>query len=204
MILGSDFDNTLACCDPLFYLAAVQRKLIPPTTGRSKLEVRDALRKAGKEPAWTELQGFVYGEMIREAEAFPGALGVFGACASQGIPIFVISHKTEKPFLGPAYDLRSAAREWLSRRGFGSGVGIRPANVFWEATKEAKLQRIAQQGCTDFIDDLPEFLLEPAFPPNVTRYLFDPEGRHDAPAPLIRVRSWMDLGERLLGKSKNV
>jgi hypothetical protein len=52
--------------------------------------------------------------------------------------------------------------------------------VFLEPTKADKLTRIATLGCTHFIDDLPEFLSDPGFPPAWSACSSPPPGR--APA----------------------
>jgi hypothetical protein len=52
-------------------------------------------------------------------------------------------------------------------------------------------------GCTHFIDDLPEFLLEDDFPEGTLRILFAPAGTTDGPdaACLLTVfRSWAEIG----------
>jgi hypothetical protein len=61
--------------------------------------------------------------------------------------------------------------------------------VHLEATREAKFGRIASIGCTTFVDDLPEFLTDPAFPAGVVRVLFDPHGV-GAPQGVRRIGSW--------------
>jgi 5'(3')-deoxyribonucleotidase len=49
-----------------------------------------------------------------------------------------------------------------------------------------------------FIDDLPEFLGEPAFPKNVERILFDPSAVHSIDeCPFQLARSWREI-ERLV------
>ena len=72
MKIGIDFDNTLVCFDELFYRAAMEKKLIPAFLPTSKEQVRDYLRKQKKEDLWTELQGYVYGVLIKDAPAFEG------------------------------------------------------------------------------------------------------------------------------------
>ena len=72
MRIGIDFDNTIVCYDQIFHAAAAERELIPAETPKSKQAVRDYLRRSGKEAEWIELQGYVYGVKLAEAEAFPG------------------------------------------------------------------------------------------------------------------------------------
>lgn len=190
MLLGVDFDNTIVCYDQVFHGVAVRKGLVPSETPVVKNAVRDFLRKADREDAWTELQGFVYGACMEEAQPFSGALEFFARCRERGIPAFIISHKTRYPFLGPKYDLHEAARAWLVHRGLDGD------HVFLELTKEAKLQRIAATGCTHFIDDLPEFLAEPSFPSSVERILFDPNNHHNG-EPFRRANSWKQIAQFL-------
>jgi hypothetical protein len=72
--------------------------------------------------------------------------------------------------------------------------------VFFAETKQGKLQQIADLGCTHFIDDLPEFLLEPDFPAGVERILFDPWNRYAGEVPLTRVPDWETARRHLLSR----
>ena len=72
MRIGLDFDNTIVSYDALFHAVAVEKLLVPAETPVSKVEVRDYLRAIGNEPAWTELQGYVYGARMEQAEAYSG------------------------------------------------------------------------------------------------------------------------------------
>jgi hypothetical protein len=200
MVIGVDFDNTIACYDRLFYQLALERDLIPASLPADKESVRDCLRLAGREEDWTELQGFAYGPRIPEAFPFPGVQEFFQLCRERAIPVCIISHKTRLPVRGPQVDLHQAARRWLQRRGFHdpARIGLPPERVFFEETKQAKLQRVSDQQCTHFIDDLPEFLQAPEFPGGIERILFDPWERRAAGVPCLRVSNWEQLTERLL------
>ena len=73
MHIGVDFDNTIVCYDALFHRVALELGLIPPDLPPSKFAVRGHLQRAGREEAWIELQGRVYGGRMAEAAPFPGA-----------------------------------------------------------------------------------------------------------------------------------
>ncbi len=201
MLVGVDFENTIVCCDQLFHRAAVEQGLIPAEVGTSKDEVRDYLRACGREDAWTELQGYVYGVLIREAPAFPGVVDFFWHCRERGIGVCIISHKTRYPFLGRAYDLHQAAHDWLERQGFTdpARIGLSPGQVFFELTKGEKLERIGRARCSHFVDDLPELLIEPGFPAGVERILFDPNDQHPGDRQFHRAMSWAKVEQRLIG-----
>lgn len=194
-VIGVDFDNTIVCFDTIFHRAAVEKSLVPAGLPPSKTSIRDHLRREGREDAWTELQGYVYGVKIHEADPFPGVLEFFSRCRDLGIRTLVISHKTRHPFLGPRYDLHEAARKWLKDRDF---AGLTPDRVFLETTKADKLGRIGSEGCDWFIDDLPEFLAESAFPPSAFPILFDPNNDHPAHTATRRAGSWAEIGKMIL------
>lgn len=200
MRIGVDFDNTIVCYDALFHRLAVEQGLIPPEIPPRKGEVRDHLRRAGREDAWTELQGHVYGDRLVEADPYPGVPEFFAACRRTGRQVSIVSHKTRTPFLGPPHDLHAAAIRWLEGHGFfrPEGIGLPRDLVFFELTKEAKLDRIGERQCDFFIDDLPEFLAEPGFPPAVIRILFDPSGLHEAPPGVRRTSSWAEIAALVL------
>lgn len=179
MRIGIDFDNTIACYDGVFHAAALERGLIPPDLDRDKNSVRDHLNGSGRKDEFTELQGHVYGARMDLVSPYPGFSDFIAAAKAAGHALFVVSHKTRTPMLGPAHDLHAAARGFLESKGLaGAGPGkIVPENVFFEITKEDKVARAAALGVDVFIDDLPEILLMSGFPDNMGRILFDPEDR---------------------------
>jgi hypothetical protein len=199
MRIGVDFDNTIVCYDALFQRVARETGAVPEEIPANKSEVRNHLRRTGREELWTELQGLVYGPRIIEATPYPGVKDFFMACRKAARPVRIISHKTRHPFLGVRHDLHAAALRWLEKHEFfdPEGIGLTRDDVFLELTKEAKLERIAQTGCTHFIDDLPEFLGETGFPPRVERILFDPHALYAAESRFVRVESWSEATARL-------
>ncbi len=198
MKLGVDFDNTIVSYDALFARIAREEGLVPAEIPATKSEVRNHLRRIGKEDVWTELQGRVYGARMAEAEAFPGVRAFFRGCRRAGLEVFIISHKTRFPYLGERHDLHAAAVDWLERQGFldPEGIGLPRERVFFELTKDAKLERIRACGCTHFIDDLPEFLAETGFPGGVERLLLDPNGHYLSEMRFARLTSWPEVARR--------
>jgi hypothetical protein len=176
MRIGIDFDNTIACYDGVFYAAALERGLIPVNLGRDKNAVRDYLNGNGRADEFTELQGHVYGARMELAAPYPGFAEFIATARMAEHDLFIVSHKTKHPILGPKHDLHAAARSFLAACGLiGGGSGqIDPANVFFEVTKEAKVARIGALGCGAFIDDLPEIFAAPDFPSTARGILFDP------------------------------
>lgn len=204
MTIGVDFDNTIVCYDQVFHKVALNQGLIPPKLPVSKGKVRDYLRQCGKENVWIDLQGYVYGARMREAELYPGAADFFIECRKQSIPVYIVSHKTLHPYQGPPYDLHQAAQEWLELQGFydPKKIGLSRNEVFFDLTKQEKLKRIGELRCTYFIDDLPEFFSEPAFPLNVQRILFDPNCIYNSCPSRVHTTSWAAIKRILLEDTK--
>jgi hypothetical protein len=194
MLIGLDFDNTIVSYDSLFHKVAVEQALVPSDLPKSKLMVRDYLRKVNNETAWIEMQGYVYGARMVDAAAYPGVIEFIKHVRDKGISMAIVSHKTKHPFLGPKYDLHDAARGWIANV-LLDGVQnlIEPDHVFFELTKEEKIARIADIGCDYFIDDLPEILLMPGYPKNLKRILFDPEEIYNNDRLYTKLGSWRDI-----------
>ncbi len=186
MHIGIDFDNTIVCYDDVFYKAAVEKKLLPPTVVASKTQVRNFFRATKREAVWTELQGYVYGARMDLARPFSGVNEFFAYCQKHNHRVSIVSHKTKHPYLGPKYDLHTAAREWLEKQPFFHDK----IDVFFELTLEEKLRRIEQTGCDLFIDDLPELLSEPHFPKKPQKVLFDPGNLYQETTQWQKLTSW--------------
>ena len=191
MLIGIDFDNTIVRYDALFHRVALEQQLIPATLAVSKIAVRDHLRAAGVEDRWTAMQGYVYGARMDEAAAYPDVHQFMRWARDCGIELAIISHKTKAPFVGPQYDLHAAASSWVSNHLKDEhGALINADSVYFELTKDDKLDRVNSLNCTVFIDDLPEILLAPGFPSTTRPILFDPDDAHAGAQIAHRVRNW--------------
>ncbi len=200
MIIGVDLDNTIVCYDTLFLKIAKESNLIAHEMPATKKSVRDYLRQTGRENAWTELQGYVYGEGMKQAVPFEGAYDFFTECAKRKIPVFIISHRTPHPVSGKPFDLHHTASLWLKQNSFydTEKTGLSDENVFFEQTQEEKIKRILAMQCDFFIDDLYEFLTSTDFPPLTKKILFDPHNRHASLDGIVRAASWKDMQEIIL------
>jgi phosphoserine phosphatase len=205
MHIGFDFDNTIINYNSIFHKVALDNGLITPEVPVNKVSVRDYLRNIGKESLWTEMQGYVYGSRIEEAEVFPGVLECLEWTLSEGIEVSIVSHKTLYPILGNRYDLHHAASNWIIKFLTNeNGPLINPNMVYFELTKKSKLLRIRDIGCTVYVDDLPEILKDKDFPQNTAKLLFDPDDHHHI-KDLSRASHWKDVRSYLenLWKSQN-
>ncbi len=197
MKIGLDFDNTIVSYDNIFYQVAQERDLIPADLPRSKLAVRDHLRQIGQEDIWTEMQGYVYGARMLEADAFPGIVEFLHWARQAGIETCIVSHKTKHPFLGHPYDLHGIARQWILQNLHDETGPLIPAErIYFELTKAEKLARIQAVQVDYFVDDLPEILTAAAFPAQTIPVLFDP-AQENVGAIEVAVAGW-DQALRLI------
>ena len=192
MIIGIDFDNTIVCYDEAFHRAAVERGLIPSDIPINKELVREFLRSTGREDDWTELQGYVYGERMDTVTAFAGVVQCIRTLVDKGTKVYIVSHKTLYPYRGKRCNLHDAALSWLDTSGFLSQSGLGMHQVFFELTKDEKIERIRVLKCTHFIDDLPEILSAECFPKSTVGMLFTPNGIESLPGTL-HFRSWEQI-----------
>lgn len=155
--IGIDLDHTIADYrGPLVRLCAEHG--LDPAGGDPKILLRDTLRAAGREREWTEIQGELYGPMMAGAAVAPGFAGFLERARDHGFSCVIISHRSRRPILGADHDLHAIAAGWLAAQGLGGLV------AHFEETRAAKLARIGDLRPAVFIDDLPEVLLDPAFP----------------------------------------
>tara|TARA_B100000131_G_scaffold320612_1_gene369200 strand:- start:432 stop:1031 length:600 start_codon:yes stop_codon:yes gene_type:complete len=157
--IGLDFDNTLVIYDELFYKLAIERDLIPKSLSKNKIKIRNYLRAINKDEQFTNLQSEVYGRRIIEAPVAPNAFNSLKKL-KENYKLIIISHKTKYPYAGPKYDLHKACIGWLEKNKFFSddGLKLKMNDIFFEPTKEEKIQRINNTNCNFYIDDLPEIL----------------------------------------------
>jgi hypothetical protein len=135
----------------------------------------------------------VYGPRIQEATPAPGAAAFLRRCAFDGVKVNIVSHKTELAnYDETGTNLRSAAMSWMERHQFFDclSFGLSPDDVYFESTRREKLERIAHLGCTHFIDDLEETFLEEAFPAQVRRIFYSPQGREPVCANIDLAGNW--------------
>lgn len=201
MRIGLDFDNTIVSYDKIFYKVALERQLIPSTIPVNKLSVRDYLRQIGNEDAWTEIQGHVYGSRMLEAQPYPDLIKTLEKLSLDGHELFIVSHKTKHPFLGPKYDLHLAASEWILKNLQNDILSlVNSNNIFFELTKKEKIARIRTLNCHVFVDDLPEIFSDNDFPHQVKPILFDPEKSHppELRGALNSISYWGDLPQYIL------
>ena len=200
MHIGIDFDNTIVTYDSVFHKYALELGLISPEVEKNKQAIRDAIRMLPEgNDRWTELQGIIYGSRMDEAEIFEGVGDFLCKCRQMSAKVSVISHKTIYPALGPRVNLQEAAKKWIEARSFYSEFGLSEDDVVFEETLAGKLSQISGRRCTHFMDDLPEVLLHPDFPPDVERILYTKTAVKGISQKLLHFKNWDEIRKYFFG-----
>ena len=202
MRIGIDFDNTLACYDRVFAKLALEMGLSEQSTKR---DVRQLVRQREEgERLWQCIQGKAYGVHMREAEQFMGEDSFLRRCAAlPNVQVFIVSHKTEYGHYDETRtSLREAARQWMRSQGFfdPEKYAIPEERLFFEATRQEKVVRIASLECDVFIDDLAEVFANPLFPQNTRKILFANEASAEAAGHVDSIcASWPEIEAVVFG-----
>ncbi len=200
MLIGLDFDNTIAGYDRVFRDAAVAAGFPGAARATTKKQVRDLVRLSPEaDIAWQRLQAEVYARRMAEADLIEGVAEFLAECQRRDWDIAIISHKTETaPYDPDRINLRHAALAWMEVQGFfaDSGFGLKRTNVHFCTTRTEKVARIGALRCAAFVDDLEEVFAEPDFPAGVERYLYHP-GKPLPSGAFLAFSDWNSLGRHL-------
>ena len=202
MLIGIDFDNTIAGYDHVFSEVAVAEGLMKANEATTKYEVRELLRSRGGEKDWMKLQGRVYGAHIEKAILIDGVDEFLKRCHAKGVPVTIISHKTEFGHFDPdQINLHDVTRAWMRKRQFfsESGYGLSEDKVIFKPTREEKVEQIANSGCTHFIDDLEEVFAMPVFPSSIKQFLFSAHAAKQPKMEAKRYGTWKEITDAIFG-----
>ena len=176
-VIGVDLDNTIIEYNDTIYKTAIGLGLIPSNIEKSKNIIRDHIRNLPNgEIEWQKIQAIVYGPRIVDAKLIDEVKTFFWLCKKNKILVYIISHKTQYSNLYKSgTNLRESALMWMDKNDlFNSKYGLTRDMVYFESTKDEKINRIISLGCTHFIDDMEEVFSSAAFPRNVEKILYNP------------------------------
>lgn len=198
MIVGIDFDNTIADYTGVFHSAALTLGWLPESISTTKPSVKDYLIHTYNEEKWTELQGIVYGRDIYRAHPYEHCFNVLSEMRNKGYTLKVVSHKTIHPVIGEKVNLHNAALEWLEANKLinHQDSPLSREDIYFNETKDKKIDCIRSLGCQVFIDDLISIFEHKCFPESCEKILFTPS--HDQSIDLVTsVHSWQEIAQIL-------
>ena len=136
-------------------------------------EIRDFFRQSRNDLGWQLAQAWIYTSGMKYASVSLGSREMFAQFSRLGIPFFAVSHKTSRtPMESGFLDLRGPAEHWIREN--LEPMGLERSMIFFEASRQAKIERIMDLKLSHFVDDLLEVLTDASFPENIKRYLYAP------------------------------
>ena len=98
------------------------------------------------------------------------------------------------------YNLHDSAISWLETNGFmeKTGLGWNESNIFFEESRNEKIERIKAENCSHFIDDLEEVLEE--IPNDTRKILYDNMGNAKDTSKYKVVNGWNEVAKYIIDK----
>jgi hypothetical protein len=201
--IGIDFDNTIADYDLVFEEVAIDMGFLENKNILSKVEVKNKIISQNEgDINWQRLQGQIYGKYMHKAKLFPGFIEFLILAKIKGYKISIVSHKSEfGHFDDNKISLRTEALKWIINNKLIDShlYKLKEKDIYFEATREEKIQRIINLDCNLFIDDLEEVFNEKVFPMEVDKYLFDPLNKKKNTQNFTTINSWRSITKLILG-----
>ena len=171
---GFDLDNTL-----IDYSVAVQKYCSNEGLDECKTinSLRTLLRRSDTTGRlWQLAQGWLYTDGRSFARAGQGAVELCEFLKKSDLELMIVSHKTtHTPDFCGQKPLREIATKWIN----GSELAdyfLGNEQIYYEATRVLKVDRIQKLKFNYFVDDLVEVFQEPAYPKAVTSFLLSETG----------------------------
>ena len=171
---GFDLDNTL-----INYSVAVQKYC--SSEGLDECKTIDSLRTLLRRSdttgrLWQLAQGWLYTDGLSYAKAEQGAVELCEFLRSSNFELLIVSHKTtHTPDFCGQKPLREIAAKWINSSELADYF-LGNEQIYYEATRALKVERIQKLKFNYFVDDLVEVFQEPAYPKAVTSFLLSETG----------------------------
>jgi len=204
MLIGLDFDNTIACYNDVFTSEAKIKGLVNKEWEGSKQDLKlllDTLEDGKK--TWQKMQGQVYGPSMQKATLFPGVARFLLRCKLNGHIVFIVSHKTKYGHYDKTKTLlREASLKWMDSQGFFKEdlFGINRTNIFFANTQSEKVLKIKSLNLDVFIDDLEEVFQHQDFP-KIKKIHFNSSSSIQSGVEFYN--NWTDIEKASIGEMDN-
>jgi len=204
MLIGLDFDNTIACYNDVFSSEAKLKGLVNSEWKGSKQELKillDTLEDG--QTKWQKMQGQVYGPSMQKATLFPGVARFLLRCKLKGHTVFIVSHKTKYGHYDKTKTLlREASLKWMDSQGFFKDnlLGVNRKNIFFANTQSEKVLKIKSLNLDVFIDDLEEIFLHQDFPEIKKIHFSSSSSIH---SDVVLCNNWTDIEKAAIGEIDN-
>lgn len=187
--IGLDLDNTI-----IDYSNAAKK--YAESMGLENIENLASLRNALRgisDWKWQEAQAWIYSSGIDFAEPSSGWNHFLNSASKFDWELFIVSHKTRfSSVMFGSRDLHFSATRWLESR-----LKVREISqlrgIYFESSRQAKIERISYLNLNMFVDDLPQVLNDSNFPENVKAILYDPNNKYESTEIYSRIGSLSEI-----------
>ena len=204
MLIGLDFDNTIACYNDVFSSEAKIKGLVNKEWKGGKQDLKLLLEsQENGQNIWQKIQGQVYGPCMQKATLYPGVARFLLRCKLKGHKVFIVSHKTKYGHFDKTKTLlREASLKWMDSQGFFKETlyDIDRKNIFFADTQRDKILKIKSLNLDIFVDDLEEIFLHYDFP-EIKKILFSTSASTKSGVELFN--NWADIEKASLGETDN-
>lgn len=187
--IGLDLDNTI-----IDYSNAAKK--YAESMGLENIENLASLRNALKgisDWKWQEAQAWIYSSGIDFATPSSGWNYFINSASKCDWELFIVSHKTRfSSVMFESSDLHYSATRWLESR-LKVGEISQLKGIYFESSRQAKIERISYLNLSIFVDDLPEVLNDSNFPENVKAILYDPNNTYESTEIYSRIGSLSEI-----------
>jgi hypothetical protein len=134
-----------------------------------------------KELEWLDVQEWLYTTGLTYAFISEGALDLINHLILMNSKIFIVSHKS-KYSAKNKLDLITPVSMWLNEK-------LGQIQVFFEESRDKKIERIINLGITHFVDDLIEVFQEKKFPKSIKSFWFNPTFKNIDSTNIIQIKN---------------
>lgn len=191
MKFGFDLDNTIFDYTAVLAFIGEHDSRLSSLQNKNKADIKHYLQTNFGKDAWTELQGDIYTKYLHKVEKPTIAKKLLTDLSEQN-QVYVFSHKTQYPIIGPRVDMREAAILTLEAFGFPLGKEDGAIEINFFNTVREKVQAVESANLNFYLDDLTEILDQLTHKSNNLGY-FNPDADLRSKSPYIEFRSWIEV-----------
>lgn len=176
---GLDLDNTLID----YSQSAIEYcKITGLQIHKTLKDLRNHVKyEMNNDESWQSAQAWIYTKGLDYAQLTNGTNEFFKLLRENDFDVAIISHKTSRtPKKHGSQELHLRTLKWLSSR-IDSKYFELEENIYFEPTRDEKIQRIRSLKINYFVDDLLEILEDKNFPKAAKKYLFTAEKLENLP-----------------------
>lgn len=120
---------------------------------------------------WQIAQGWLYTDGLSYAKLAQGLLDLCEYLRTNDFELFIVSHKTtHTPIFCGYKELHGVAANWISN-GELSHYFAGTQNIYFETSRDLKIERIKSLGLHYFVDDLVQIFQDTNYPRNIVSFL---------------------------------